>query len=285
MLPLAQSIRPHIKNVVNDAQVQQARERRAAAIPQAQTGEAAFRCVVCTLPGGTCKHNDAWAFQASQQLLEFEERSSIHHLDDVDVQLADIMEIVGDRDTQAKEAGLFQQDAFASHKILAANDAPEYRQLKSNICQGVSGAVAGHTRDDIGVQARLAALPDAESAIIDCGTVSKNEAIVDENSGTDDDMISNAIEKHDFERDANGHYFPNDMRKSVKKIRALADTSPDTIEYATKLLRGNSGIFSDEDRISVNAQRISPWEIIASRGATGLHGLWPPPPLRNYRWT
>ena len=285
MLPLAQSIRPHIKNVVKDAQVQRARERRAVAIPQARTGETAFRCVVCTLPGGTCKHNDAWAFQASQQLLEFEERSSIHHIDDVDVQLADIMEIVGVRDMQAKDAGLFQQDAFTSHTNLAANDAPKYRQLKSKICQGVSAAADGQTRDDIGVQARLRALPDAESAIIDCGTVSKNEAIVDESGGTNDDVIANAIEKDDFQRDANGHLFANTMRNSVKNIRDLADTSPDTIEYATKLLRGNSGIFSEEDRIAGRAQRISPWEISASRGATGLHGLRPPPPLRNYRWT
>ena len=98
--PTPFSIRPRIQSVVNDARVQRDRDLREAAIPRSLGGAEAYRCVVCTLPGGTCEHSDIWARQASRRLLGPEERSSllqadVSHTDDVDEQLADLMDVVG----------------------------------------------------------------------------------------------------------------------------------------------------------------------------------------------
>ena len=75
--PTPFSIRPRIQSVVNDARVQRDRDLREAAIPRSLGGAEAYRCVVCTLPGGTCEHSDIWARQASRRLLGPEERSSL----------------------------------------------------------------------------------------------------------------------------------------------------------------------------------------------------------------
>ena len=61
--PTPFSIRPRIQSVVNDARVQRDRDLREAAIPRSLGGAEAYRCVVCTLPGGTCEHSDIWARQ------------------------------------------------------------------------------------------------------------------------------------------------------------------------------------------------------------------------------
>ena len=72
------ALRPAIGQVVAEAQELRIRDARAmtemASSPH-QGKEKAFRCVVCTLPGGTCEHTDAWCAAQSSLLLEPSERS------------------------------------------------------------------------------------------------------------------------------------------------------------------------------------------------------------------
>jgi hypothetical protein len=80
-----------------------------------------------------------------------------------------------------------------------------------------------------------------------------------------------------YKRDSKGQILFDKMGNPVKKVKAERDTSRDDFNVAIHLLRGNGshGVMHD----------MSPWQIVAARGAAGSKGLAHPPALRNYRWS
>mmetsp|Transcript_15970 Transcript_15970/g.18828 ORF Transcript_15970/g.18828 Transcript_15970/m.18828 type:complete len:816 (+) Transcript_15970:95-2542(+) len=96
------SIRPAIQNVIEEANELQIRDSINASLPKPRTSKEAFRCVVCTLPGGTCEHTDQWCMLQSNRLLDTSERlgvgvlpSSSVGMDSVDAQLSDLIDVIG----------------------------------------------------------------------------------------------------------------------------------------------------------------------------------------------
>ena len=73
--PNAFAVRPSIAQAVSEANDLRLRDRKEAALPSPQKPPRSYRCVVCTLPGGTCEHTDAWAVAQSRRLLAPSERS------------------------------------------------------------------------------------------------------------------------------------------------------------------------------------------------------------------
>mmetsp|Transcript_17619 Transcript_17619/g.23757 ORF Transcript_17619/g.23757 Transcript_17619/m.23757 type:complete len:1111 (-) Transcript_17619:273-3605(-) len=79
-----------------------------------------YRCVICTLPGGTCEHSDSWIQKKSEDLLGVEEKSMLFGQHDaVDAQLSDIVDIM------AMTPVLPQSSNKTSPGMPALNHTPE----------------------------------------------------------------------------------------------------------------------------------------------------------------
>lgn len=91
------AVRPAIQSVIEEANELQVRDAIKASLPRARQNKDAFRCVVCTLPGGTCEHTDNWCVLQSNRLLDSTERSGIvsKSMDSVDAQLSDLVDVIG----------------------------------------------------------------------------------------------------------------------------------------------------------------------------------------------
>lgn len=91
------SVRPAIQNIIEEANELQVRDAFNAALPKARTSAESFRCVVCTLPGGTCEHTDQWCILQSNRLLDATERSGVTSgsMDNIDAQLSDLVDVIG----------------------------------------------------------------------------------------------------------------------------------------------------------------------------------------------
>lgn len=279
------SVRPRVQAVVNDSRVQGYRDMRAAAIPRPRRGDEAFRCVVCTLPGGTCEHSDGWARRAPQNLLGFGERSTLrdaseYHTDEVDVQLADLMDVVGLCNTTRKTAAKNINDAvlIVGHSEIEGADA---------------GCISHHSVDNgryysggWGEWTAAAAEPGvgAEDGDVESSSASSRGYVAGQNGSASsrhgegdegDDNDSMDIED-EYERDSKGQMLFDRLGNPVKKVKAEKDSSRDDFDAATRLLRGN-----ESPRVMLD---LSPWQIAAARGAAGSGALPPPPALRNYRW-
>lgn len=73
--PNAFAVRPRVNLAVREASDLQQRDDRLRTVPPPNRPPKHYRCVVCTLPGGTCEHTDAWAQAQSRRLLAPSERS------------------------------------------------------------------------------------------------------------------------------------------------------------------------------------------------------------------
>lgn len=278
------SVRPRVQAVVNDSRVQECRDMRAAATPHHREGDEAFRCVVCTLPGGTCEHSDGWARRAPRTLLGLGERSSFReasdfHSDEVDVQLADLMDVVGLCNTTRKAAAIHVNDEnkmAGPGKIGGACAANNSHHSIVNTLPHSGGGGEGTAKtaekergaeDDYVEISAMWARDDATGR----NGRGSNDGEGDGGGGNDNREVDDQ-----YKRDSKGQILFDKMGNPVKKVKAERDTSRDDFNVAIHLLRGNGshGVMHD----------MSPWQIVAARGAAGSKGLAHPPALRNYRW-
>jgi hypothetical protein len=73
--PNAFAVRPSVAFAVREGAELRLRDDRLRALPAPNQPPKHYRCVVCTLPGGSCEHTDAWAVAQSRRLLTPSERS------------------------------------------------------------------------------------------------------------------------------------------------------------------------------------------------------------------